>query len=228
VLHSGRHSVLSHHQHLSRAPHFHCTYHQYAEATPPLLLASSHLFSPPPLATSQVGGIVGFTVMDKGMRGVNWERVGHIMLSTVTSPLLGMRLTPVTAIGPLTSPVPCKCMVFSCNSIACPVRGDPAVHFAKRALSKARVPGTPFFLWAHCRLFVLLLHLPLFIWSWSLCSHSALLFFLSRPIFSRSFVSRLAYTIIAYHQLKRVRGHRLDHVLPSLAAGCAPFVAVDR
>jgi len=59
------------------------------------LTISTYLELPISTAHTIIGGIVGFTVMDKGMRGVNWERVGHIMLSTVTSPLLAATVSLV-------------------------------------------------------------------------------------------------------------------------------------
>ncbi|ELR19687.1 phosphate transporter, putative [Acanthamoeba castellanii str. Neff] len=52
------------------------------------LAVSTSLGLPISTAHAIVGGIVGFTVMGKGMAGVDWRRVGRIMLSTVTSPLL--------------------------------------------------------------------------------------------------------------------------------------------
>jgi phosphate/sulfate permease len=54
-----------------------------------------------------VGGIVGFTVMGKGMAGVDWRRVGRIMLSTVTSPLLGMPIAHMSSSSPRPPPRHC-------------------------------------------------------------------------------------------------------------------------
>lgn len=59
------------------------------------LAVSTSLGLPISTAHAIVGGIVGFTVMGKGMAGVDWRRVGRIMLSTVTSPLLAAAVSLV-------------------------------------------------------------------------------------------------------------------------------------
>jgi len=52
------------------------------------LVINISLALPISTAHAMIGGIVGFTVMAKGMNGVDWQRVSRVMLSTVTSPLL--------------------------------------------------------------------------------------------------------------------------------------------